>query len=395
MKSLEKVGGSGAERPLIRPLSPTTYLLRNWGKSLPLGLVIILAVMLVAGIVSLINSIPLSIRTIYLYSKETVVIGPRGDPTRTPYLANILKKESPVPLDRVMLVRASSTQVKSIVGKWPFTVTGLTPDDMKYFLSKQDVTGLTGSYPEVGKPEVVISEPVARNLNLKIGSVVQRPDNNDSYSPMPVKVVGIAQTRRWLILGDKEYQEKNHFPPIDIILGFAKTPEAQVKLDKWAVERFKNEKAMLFAYHILERDTGEMFKILYRILNVVIFLLVAVITTMMGMLINIYQSQRLVEFGLLQAIGYRKSVLIKRVLSETLVVVILGWLAGVAAAYGLLRIADAILMHPSAFALDPLDKTAYLYTLPIPFSILGVAVLTVVAKFKKFDPVSIVERRLV
>ena len=285
--------------------------------------------------------------------------------------------------------------MKSIVGKWPFTVTGLKPDDLNYFLGKEGVTKINGRKPDVGKPEILISEPVARNLHLSIGSVVQSPDNNDSYSPLPVKVVGIADSDKWLMVGDYEYQVENHFPPTDVVLGFAKTPEDQSKLDHWVEERFKGERAGYFAYHILERDTGQMFNILYKILNVVIGTLVVVITIMMGMLINIYQSQRLVEFGLLQALGYTKKSLLKRVLTESIILIAIGWLLGVVVAYGFLRISYAVLFYPSAFALDTLDRAAYLYSLPIPLAIVLVAAMTVILRFRNFDPVSIVERRLV
>lgn len=395
MKVAEPLEQTKSRRVNLRPLSASTYLLRNASKAVPLTLVIILAVMLVAGIVSLMNSIPLSIRTIYNYAQEMVVIGPRGDPTQTPRLEKILMSETPVPLERTMLVRSSMTQVKSIVGKWPFAVTGMTPDDLKFMLKRQGVQDVTGRLPNVGKPEVVISEPVSRNLGLKIGSVLQSPENNDSYSAQPVKVVGIAQTKRWLMLGDRQYQMDNHFPPIDIILAFAHSPKEQSELDHWVVKRFKKEKASLFAFHILEKDTQDMFKILYKILNVVIGTLVIVITVMMGMLINIYQGQRLVEYGLLQALGYTKRSLFLRTLKETLILIAFGWLLGVVAAYGLLKFAEAALTYPSAFALDTTDPLAYGYTLPIPLSIVSVAVYTVVSRFRNFDPVSVVERRLV
>ena len=112
-----------------------------------------------------------------------------------------------------------------------------------------------------------------------------------------------------------------------------------------------------------------MFQILYRILDVVIGTLVAVITMMMGMLINIYQSQRIVEFGLLQALGYTKRQLLKRTLVETFLVLMLGWILGLATAYGLLNVAKSVLMDPKAFALDTLDPIAYRYTIPIPLAI--------------------------
>jgi len=120
-----------------------------------------------------------------------------------------------------------------------------------------------------------------------------------------------------------------------------------------------------------------------------------VITTMMGMLMNIYQSQRLVEFGLLQAIGFTKQQLLKRVLIESMIVIIGGWFVGLAAARGVLMIAQATLMTPNAFALDVADPMALLYTVPVPIAILIVAIGTIWLRFRNFDPVAVVERRLV
>jgi ABC-type lipoprotein release transport system permease subunit len=369
--------------------------MRNAGKTVPLTAVIVLAVVLISGIVSLINSIPLSIRTTYSYSRYALGLSPRGDPDLTPKLLAKLKKGAPVPIERIITFRASSTQVKSIVGKWPFLVLGMKPADLQYFLKRLGATHISGRLPAVGKPEAIISEPVARNLGLKIGSTLLSPSNQESYSPHQVKVVGIAQTSEWLMANDIEYQRQNHFPPIDNLMIFAKTLQDQNTLDHWAVKTFKGDRALVFAYYVLEKQTTENFSVLYSILDVVIAALVLVITIMMGMLINIYQSQRLVEFGLLQAIGYTKKQLLQRVLRETFWVLLLGWLIGLGVTVGLLQLAEKVMMYPHAYALNVFDPTAIKYTVPVPLSILVVATFTVYMRFRKFDPVGVVERRLV
>lgn len=380
---------------VLRPLAATTYLVRNAAKTIPLTGAIMLAVLLVAGIVAMINSIPFSIRSVYMYAKESLAIGPRGDPDLTPKLEQILKKESPVKLERVILVRSAPTYVKSIVGKWPFVVIGLEQDDMAFFLKRQGVTKVDGRLPKPEEPAAVVSEPVARNLGLHIGSLLMSPDNADSYSPERVTVVGIAQTDRWLMVSDIEYIRENHLPPIDVVLGFAANEADQDKLGRWAEKRFKGDRAQVFAYHMLDKDTTENFAILYEILDVVIGMLVLVVTFMMGMLMNIYQSQRLVEFGLLQAIGYTRRQLLGRVMRETVYVLVAGWSLGLICAYGLLLFIKHQLMDPHAFSLNPLDPIAYRYTVPIPLAILVIGTMTVVLRFRKFDPVGVVERRLV
>lgn len=356
--------------------------------------VILLAVMLVCGIVAMMNSIPYSIRTIYSYSKEFVAVTPRGDPAMTPKIVSKIQNESPVPVERIILCRATGIMVMSIVGKWPFVNIGLKPEDAKYYLKQMGVTKLTGRMPRPNSAEVLISRPVATNLRKSIGDALQKPADQENYSPNFVRIVGIAETDRWLVVGDYSYQKVNHFPPVDGVLAFAVDRSRQDELDRWTYEAFKGERASVLAYFDLDRDTELMFRTLYRILNVVIATLVLVITIMMGMLINIYTGQRLIEFGLLQALGYTKRALLRRVALETVIIVILGWAMGVVSSIALLVAVDRALMRPSAFAFKVFDEGAFAYTLPIPIAILTVALATVSIKFRRFDPVAIVERRV-
>lgn len=380
---------------VAKPLSPLTFLWRNAGKTLPLIAVIVLAVLLLAGIISLINSIPLSIRTIYAYSSQMLGLGPRGDATHTPEMVAKVQNECPIPVERVLTCRAIPSQVRSVVGKWPFAVIGLEQDDFEYCLKKLGARKITGRLPKPWAAEAIIAESVARNLNLKIGSELLGPGQNESFSPYSVKVVGIVESDFWFMLTNIEYLKTYHFPPVDLALVFAATQKEQTELDKWATEAFKGDRGQIFAYHQVEKQTNEMFVTLYKILNIVIATLVLVITVMMGMLINIYQSQRIVEFGLLQALGYTKKELLRRVLRETILVVVLGWVLGVTIAYGALMFAKARLMDPNAFALDPLDPRAYQYTFAVPAAILVTAIVTLIARFRSYDPVGVVERRIV
>jgi len=387
--------GVKRRKRILRPLAPSTYLLRNLGKTIPLTAVIVLAVTLVSGIIAMIDSIPYSIRTVYKYAREDIGITPRGDPSLLPGLVKDIEKNSPIPISRVIICRATSSMVRSIVGKWPFIMLGLKQEDMRFYAARQGTQSISGRYPTPGKAEALVSRPVAKNLGLKLGSTILKPDDIDNYSPVPVKVVGIAETDRWFMMDPIEYQRENYFPPIDDAMIFARDSAEQDKLDHWAVKRFKGQRPLVFAYFEIEKNTREMFATLYMILNVVIAALALVITFMMGMLMNIYQSQRLVEFGLLQAIGYTKKQLLRRVLAESVTVIFVGWVLGLALTYGLLRLASAVLMEPKAYALDVFDRQAYAYTIPIPLAILVVAIATVVLRFRRFDPVGVVERRLV
>jgi putative ABC transport system permease protein/lipoprotein-releasing system permease protein len=318
----------------------------------------------------------------------------RGDASILPNLKAHFE-DSPVPIEQTVSCRTVSMSVRSIVGPWPFILYGFKPEDAKYAVRKMRLGRIVGRLPADGAAEAAITEPLARNLGVRIGSDLLSPKDDRNYSPHAVKVVGIFPSQEWFAFSSYEYVAANHFPPIDVLMLFAKDQAAQRRLDAWTEKSLKGTRALTFTYPTIERDTRETFHILFKILNLVIGLLVLVITIMMGMLINIFLSQRISEFGLLQALGFSRRYLVKRAFSEAVLFVIGGWLLGVLAVFGLLSLVRSLLMYPRAYALDPYDSLAYSYTLAVPVVILAGAALTVWSRFRKFDPIAVVERRIV
>src|SRR5258706_15261980 len=64
------------QRTITHPLSPWLYFRRNPGKTLPVAFVIVVAVALVASVVTLVNSIDLTVMTMYGYQRHFSVITP-------------------------------------------------------------------------------------------------------------------------------------------------------------------------------------------------------------------------------------------------------------------------------------------------------------------------------
>src|SRR5690606_16374543 len=120
-------------------------------------------------------------------------------------------------------------------------------------------------YPAAGEAGAVISSPVARNLNLKLGGELLGPTKPEGYSEKSVLVTGILDSEERIILCPIEYHQEHHFPPIDVLLVFAKDPAEQDRLDRWANEAFMGSRSRIFAYYLLEEDTAQMFSILYKI----------------------------------------------------------------------------------------------------------------------------------
>lgn len=375
------------------PLSAWVFLTRNPGRSIPLGFVLMLAVLTVACVVALLNSVDRTILKIYDYNRFFAAVTPRGSGQLDPSLYSMVQ-EAPH-LGEVYRTSVCLTNAQTIVGKMPFVIFGLQPAEMERLAQLCQLQLKEGRFPEPGAPEAILSEPLARNKKLKIGDAVLSPDISDQYAPMPVKVVGILGGDTWLAMTSFDFVQKNFYPPLENLLVFAKTPKEQLKLDNWMRDTMKGKKARIWTYGELIEETHNAFKNLYFITGVVISVISIMLAIMMGLLANIYFQQRLVEFGLLQAVGLTRRALLRRVTLETIIVVAAGWILGALVTFGALTALKIWVMEPRGLYLEPLDIIAYQYSLPVPFAVLLFALATIGWRLRTFDPVAVVERRIV
>ena len=73
---------------------------------------------------------------------------------------------------------------------------------------------------------------------------------------------------------------------------------------------------------------------MYLIMGLVNGTVIFVVALMAGMLSNIYFTQRVSEFAVLSAVGFRRSFLVWHAISETAILCALGWVVGVGVEYG-------------------------------------------------------------
>jgi len=222
---------------------------------------------------------------------------------------------------------------------------------------------------------------------------VLKPEIEDSYSLVPMKLVGTFKGPVWLAVTSRTFIE-NNFPvaPRGRLI-IADSVELQGPLDHALEAKIDKGRARVWTYHGLVEETREALSSLYLIMNVVIGIIVFSIAFLLGMLSSIYFTQRLPEFATLAAIGYQRSGLLARVIAEITLLCTLGWILGSILTFAVLTCIKAWIMYPRGLLLNPLDWTAYRYTLPLPIAIVVFSVIAIWNRLRKLDPVSIIERR--
>lgn len=374
-------------------LSPLVYFHRNLGKTLPMAFVIVLAVALVASVVSIVHSVDLTVYTLYGYNRYLTGLTPRNALSIDP--AQVAKVRKLPDLGALYPTHSYQTFVKTIFGKMPFPIFGLDAPGRQLIMQRCGIRLAAGRMPVDGQPEAVISDDVARNLRLRIGDILSRPDSEDSYAPLPVRLVGELHGPVWLGLTSKALVDAYSPFTFTGYLAFAPTPDLmqQRRLDA-AIERVIDKgKARVWRYAGLVRETKSALSNLYLILNIVVGIIVFAISFVCGLLSNIYFTQRLAEIATLSAIGYPRAYLLRRAVGETGLLCLLGWALGSVLTIGLLWVLRTAVLAPEGLLLDPLDLRAFGFTLPLPITIVLFALVTIGMRLASLDPVSIIERR--
>ena len=384
------------------PLSPFVYFSRNPSKVLPMGLVIVLSVFLIASVATMVDSIDLTIQTMYAYTKSFTYVVPQRVTQKVPADQIAIIKNDPR-VDRVMESSAFFTSVKTVFGRFPFIVIGVSDQDRAYLMQRVGTSLLPGGrMPADGMPEAVLSEPIAENKKVKIGDIIAGPDDQGgvSGSPVPVRLVGILRGPIWIAFTSKSFCDSTflYSPKTTVFTAksekdlFAMNVDLLPEANK-SRGRLNSAKVQLFSYQNLVHDLRDSLSSMYLIMGVVNGMVIFVIALMSGMLANIYFTQRLPEFAVLAAIGYQRATLIWRIIGETLLLTVAGWLAGGVVTVIGLTLMKSTLFEPRGLIINPHDLFAYEYTLPIPFCLTIFAVATIAVRLVRLDPVTIIERR--
>ncbi len=353
--------------------------------------VIVIAVMLVASVTTIIDSINQTVLTMYGYQRYFTVLTPRNTLSIGPSSTAAIKK---VPHLQVMYpASALFMRIKTIFGKTPFAVFALRHQDAAAILKRCHIHLMAGRLPSPHQAEIALSYDIAANKHIKLGGVVMSPTSRGSFSPKPIRLVGILDGPDWFALTPRSFVLDNSPIAPNGYLVSARSVKDQIMLDKELKKALNPAHVHIWTYAGLVHDTSSALAYLYLILDIVVGIIIFDIAFLCGLLFNIYYAQRLPEFAVLLAMGYQRRLLIWRTLAETGLLSLIGWAIGAVLTTALLVYMQGAIFHPKGLLLNPYDIGAYRLTLPLPIAIAGFAVATIAFRLRSLDPVGIIERR--
>ena len=388
----------------LPPLSPLTYYRRNIWRVLPVGGAIIISVFLIAAIVTLLNSVDDSIRTNYGFFSRAPVIAPQFAADVPEYVR--AKARRAPGLGKEIGGLPYFFLIQTVFGQMPVPIYGFDQTDMARMAQTTGNKLVEGRYPRTNEAEVALSRMWANNLHLKIGDSFTPNNARLPSLPRPQTLVGILEGGENIGIADRAYvtlelpevvQRPNY-------LFIAQKPAQATKIanylddmadhpTKYGLTKDDMQPLRVFTFNGLVNELRKSLAFLYRFLAIADIMVIGAVAMLSGFLANIYFEQRLGEFGLLAALGFRRERLAKRLVIETGSLVLFSWIVGLGLTALIFWALDTFYMTPNGLILSKIGRDALLYTLPTPLIVGAASLATVLSRLYRLDPIEIMERR--
>jgi len=382
----------------MNPLSPFTYYRRHKRSALLQIALISLATVGLFILVAVLDTIPMRANVSYLTRLSRVApIGGALDP------AVVSQVQTHPDVVRAIPDNGLGITLPTLLGTDSQRLLGVSPQDAQVLMQLCGVRLKEGRMFEPRTNEIVLSEEIARALDLELGSEIGRTIDQNYYEAVsaPLVLVGILENDPQGNPGPSvrvgfvsaEYLESHELyaPRTTSLLVVAREGrkaavdnflETTISSKSTEVETF----ARLVEFFTLARiGVYVIFGVVNSVVAVAMALVVAIIN-------QIAIAKRLEEFGLLHALGRHKEQLVHRLTLETATVVGLGYLVGLGIALAVLAWLKNSLFYNLGMELNLLNLAPFFFVLPIPLIAVALTFFSVRRIFDRLDAVAIVEQ---
>jgi ABC-type lipoprotein release transport system permease subunit len=382
----------------MNPLSPLTYYRRHKIGTALLIIIIALVTLAVSAMVSVLDSFleNMSIDIAYLdfMSGVYATSGYELDPGIAAQIRNHPDVE------RVIPESGFTINHPQLIGVNWVRMLVIPTEEMSGLLRTCGLRIEEGRLPVANAPELVLSVDTARSLGLQLGDRISRATRPDYYFSLSseLTVVGLlgqdsATGQRNVRLGliPFEYLTGHEdYTPRPIGLLIIPQPNRTAALNRF-LATLPASLVDSETKDYWDASVGRTATLLRLIFAFVDLLVAGVVAVVAGVINQIAIMRRLPEFGLLQAVGWRKKALLGRVTGGTAMTAAVGWLVGLAALVLLVTLGWNALLEPRGQEWS-LNYWPFLYTLPVPLAVISFTAGSVRRVFRRLDAVAIIER---
>jgi lipoprotein-releasing system permease protein len=382
----------------VNPRSPLTYYRRHKRSALLQIALVSLATVGLFVLVGVLDAIPLRANVSYLTRLSRVIPTARAlDP------GTVSRIQTHPDVVRVIPDNGLRISLPSLIGTDSQRLLGVSPQDAQVLLQHCGVRLKEGRMLRPRTNEIVLSEEVARALDLALGSEIGRELDQGYYGaiPVPLVLVGILEgdpevnagpsVRVGFVSAEFLNSHEMYAPRATSLLVVAKAGRTAAVGD-FLETAISSKYAGVETFGLLVRTYSMARTVLYVIFGVVNSVVAVAVAFVVGIVNRIAMAKRLREFGLLNALGFPKTGLIRRLTLETATVAGIGCLIGLGLALVIMSWLKNSVFHALGMELNLLNLAPFCFVSPIPLIVVALTFLSIRRTLARLDAVAIVER---
>ena len=379
----------------MNPLSPLTYYLRHKRSALLQIALISLATVGLFILVAVLDTIPLRANVSYLTRISRVMpVGGALDPTMVSQIQTHPDVARAIPDNGLQI------SLPTLLGTDSQRLMGVSTEEAEYLMQHCALRLKEGRMFEPRSNEFVLSEEIARALDLEIGDQASREIDAMYYSsvPAPLVLVGILEgvgsgpsVRLGLVSAEYLDSHELYAPRATNLLVVAQEGR-KAAVDDFLETTISSRYAEVETFAMIVEFANMARVGIYVIFGVVNSVVAVAMAFVVGIINRIAITKRLSEFGLLHALGRHKKQLSRRLTLETATVAGLGCLIGLGVALAIMGWLKNSLFYDLGMELDLFNPAPFCFVLPIPLIVIGLTFLSVRRVFGRLDAVAIIER---
>ena len=382
----------------MNPLAPATYYVRHKASALVQIAIVALATVGVLVLVSVLDAIPM--RAVVSYLNKLSRVTPAGDALDPGVVSQIQAHPG---VARVVPDNGLSITVPTLLGTDSQRLLAVSPEEAQLLVRYCDLRLKSGRMFEPRRNEFVLSEEVARALDLEIGDTIERGVDKRYYGTIsdPLVLVGILEGDPQVRAGpsvrlglvSRAYMgshERYAARPTSLLV--VAEPEHKAAVDQFLEQEIDTPYTDVETFAEIARFARMGRAMVYAVFGVVNTVVAVVVALVVGVINQIAVARRLGELGLLHALGHHKRRLTRRMTLETATVVCIGTAVGLG--LGLLAVLAIknTLFYNLGMEMDLLNLAPVGFVLPMPAVVVALSFRSIRRTFARLDAVSIVER---
>lgn len=384
----------------MKPFSAFKFFVENKKKGVLTFVVIVLTVCAVSLITGLIRSIFDIVNEVDLKMFESISFVSPADALGGMPEAVTQKLKSDGDIKELLPVydMGNTDFYMAIGGNTGIPVIFASPASEREYLSVTGDRVTQGRLPGDGAFELAVHWKVMNNRGWKLGQEIGSDVSDDENLNGRYKIVGVLDGPAVTVVGgaskNMAQYRKLGIDTGDNPLAYAVVPrEGRREAVNAVLAGLNKKQAQIYTYDSmqkeLQRDMGGMQSMLSLIVIVVVFIL----SLSMSALTYLVYAQRSEEFGILSAMGYRRSFIRGLILREVLSLNLVSWLIGLLGAVGMFALLNRLIYTAKGTPLALASADSVGYTLAIPLMVAVFSLLPILIKLRRQDAITVIERR--